>query len=185
MKIGIYGGSFNPVHFGHTGLAQWVATHCGLDEVWLMVSPANPLKSPDILADEQERVAGVRRAIAGMPRLRVCDIELHLPRPSYTADTLRALALRYPEHDFTLIIGEDNLTILTRWREWEYIVARYPILVYPRGRAEDKEVPPESLAALDTARRIPGARIRILEGAPLFHISSTEIRAKNNSKSAK
>lgn len=179
MKIGIYGGSFNPVHFGHTGLAQWVVRHCDIDEVWLMVSPANPLKSPDILADERERIAGVERAINGMSGLRVCDIELHLPRPSYTVDTLRALSSRYPEHTFTLIIGEDNLGILPRWREWEYIVSHYPILVYPRRSVREKEVSAETAAAIEIARSVAGARIELLEGAPLFNISSTEIRAKN------
>ena len=135
MQIGIYGGSFNPVHFGHVGLAKWVAEHTDLDEVWMMVSPNNPLKDSRELADEQVRLAGVRKAIEGIPHVVASDFEFHLPRPSYTANTLRALAAAYPQHTFSLIIGEDNLRILPRWREWEYIVAHYRIFVYPRRGA--------------------------------------------------
>ena len=135
MQIGIYGGSFNPVHFGHVGLVKWVAEHTDLDEVWMMVSPNNPLKDSRELADEQVRLAGVRKAIEGIPHVVASDFEFHLPRPSYTANTLRALAAAYPQHTFSLIIGEDNLRILPRWREWEYIVSHYRIFVYPRRGA--------------------------------------------------
>lgn len=131
-EIGIYGGSFNPVHFGHVGLAEWIVGHTDVDEVWLMVSPNNPLKDPNILADEQVRLAQVRQAIAGKKGLVASDFEFHLPRPSYTANTLRALTKTYPEHRFSLIIGEDNLSIFDQWREYEYILANYRLLVYPR-----------------------------------------------------
>ena len=145
MKVGIYGGSFNPIHFGHTGLAKWVLEHTDLDEVWLMVSPNNPLKDKSILADEQERLEKAREAIrregerreairreAKGKRIRVSDFEFHLPRPTYTANTLRALAREYPEHEFTLIIGEDNLQIFDQWREYQYILDNYRVFVYPR-----------------------------------------------------
>ena len=117
MQIGIYGGSFNPVHFGHVGLVKWMAEHTDLDEVWMMVSPNNPLKDSRELADEQVRLEGVRKAIRGIPHVVASDFEFHLPRPSYTANTLRALVAAYPQHTFSLIIGEDNLRILPRWRE--------------------------------------------------------------------
>ena len=117
MNIGIYGGSFNPVHFGHVGLAKWVIEHTDLDEVWLLVSPNNPLKPAGILAPEEERLAAVREAIKGIPGLVASDFEFSLPRPSYTANTLRALQKAYPEHTFTLLIGEDNLAIFDQWRE--------------------------------------------------------------------
>ena len=142
MQIGIYGGSFNPVHFGHVGLAKWVAEHTDLDEVWMMVSPNNPLKDSRELADEQVRLAGVRKAIEGIPHVVASDFEFHLPRPSYTANTLRALVAAYPQHTFSLIIGEDNLRILPRWREWEYIVANYRIFVYPRR--DPRHIPDKS-----------------------------------------
>ena len=142
MQIGIYGGSFNPVHFGHVGLVKWVAEHTDLDEVWMMVSPNNPLKDSRELADEQVRLAGVQKAIEGIPHVVASDFEFHLPRPSYTANTLRALAAAYPQHTFSLSIGEDNLRILPRWREWEYIVANYRIFVYPRR--DPRHIPDKS-----------------------------------------
>ena len=116
MKIGIYGGSFNPIHFGHIGLAKWVIENTDLNEVWLMVSPNNPLKDSHILADEDERLKDAKKAILqeNEKRIIVSNFEFHLPRPNYTANTLRALEKAYPEHDFTLIIGEDNLEIPKR-----------------------------------------------------------------------
>ena len=175
MQIGIYGGSFNPVHFGHVGLAKWVAEHTDLDEVWMMVSPNNPLKDSRELADEQVRLEGVRKAISGIPHVVASDFEFHLPRPSYTANTLRALAAAYPQHTFSLIIGEDNLRILPRWREWEYIVANYRIFVYPRREAANEQVSKE-VSSIKYQVSSPNAQIIMLEGAPYFDISSTEIR---------
>ena len=210
MQIGIYGGSFNPVHFGHVGLAKWVSEHTDLDEVWMMVSPNNPLKDSRELADEQVRLAGVQKAIEGIPHVVASDFEFHLPRPSYTANTLRALVAAYPQHTFSLIIGEDNLRILPRWREWEYIVVNYRIFVYPRrdprhipdksgqveqGSKEDASIPDygsrhgginrDKQVAGENACppgqvSVPNAQIIVLEGAPYFDISSTEIRAKDS-----
>ena len=131
-KIGIYGGSFNPVHFGHVGLAQWVVEHTDLDEVWLMVSPNNPLKPAGLLAPEQERLAAVQQAIKDIPGLVASDFEFSLPRPSYTANTLRELQKAYPQHAFTLLIGEDNIAIFDRWKEYTFILENYRIFVYPR-----------------------------------------------------
>lgn len=165
MKIGIYGGSFNPIHFGHTGLARWVLENTDLDEVWLMVSPNNPLKDKNILADEQERlekaIGDGRLAID--KRIRVSDFEFHLPRPTYTANTMRALAREYPEHEFTLIIGEDNLQIFDKWRESDFLLTHFRIFVYPRHGCPIYEIP----QARD---------LQILKNAPYFDISSTEIR---------
>ena len=131
MKIGIYGGSFNPIHFGHIGLAQWVIEHTDLDELWLMVSPNNPLKDKNILADEQDRLLEAKEAIEQLGDkgigIVVSDFEFALPRPTYTANTLRELQKQYPEHDFTLIIGEDNLEIFDKWREYQYILDNYRI----------------------------------------------------------
>ena len=137
MKIGIYGGSFNPIHFGHTGLAQWVVNNTDLDEVWLMVSPNNPLKDASILADEQKRLAAAKETIgdgrlASGKRIIVSDFEFTLPRPNYTANTLRELQKQYSQHEFTLIIGEDNLEIFPKWREYTYLLENFRILVYPR-----------------------------------------------------
>ena len=185
MNIGIYSGSFNPVHFGHTGLVKWVAEHTDLDEVWMVVSPNNPLKDKHILADERVRLEQVRKAVADIPHVQASDFEFQLPRPSYTADTLRALDKAYPEHTFTLIIGEDNLMIFDRWREWEYILTHYRLFVYPRHTERctmhnaqctiNSTI--ERLAS--TVKKDTGQDIRcvvFLKDAPYFDISSSEIR---------
>ena len=165
MKIGIYGGSFNPVHFGHVGLAKWVIEHTDLDELWMLVSPNNPLKPASMLASEQERLAGVQEAINDIPNVKASDFEFHLPRPSYTANTLRELQNAYPQHEFTLIIGQDNLAIFNRWREYEYILKNFRIFVYPRKGSNEQPA-------------VSGENIIFLSSAPLFNISSTELRAK-------
>ena len=165
MKIGIYGGSFNPIHFGHIGLAKWVLGNTDLDELWLMVSPNNPLKDKSILADEHERLVAAKEAIKDIPGLVASDFEFALPRPNYTANTLRALAQAYPEHEFTLIIGEDNLSIFDKWREYQYILDNYRVFVYPRHG--------------NSTYTLPHAKdLRVLTGAPYFDISSTELRQK-------
>ena len=179
MKIGIYGGSFNPIHFGHIGLAKWVIENTDLDELWLMVSPNNPLKDTSILADEQERLEKAKEAIGAYPqplpegkgvqakgkKIIVSDFEFTLPRPNYTANTLRALAQAYPEHEFTLIIGEDNLSIFDKWREHQYILDNYRIFVYPRHSHSAYTLP-------------QGKDLHVLTGAPYFDISSRELRQK-------
>ena len=177
MKIGIYGGSFNPVHFGHVGLAKWVVEHTDLDELWMLVSPNNPLKPAGLLAPEQERLEGVREAVRDIPHVIASDFEFSLPRPSYTANTLRELQKAYPQHEFTLIIGEDNIAIFNQWREYEYIASNFRIFVYPRR---------ESLSGTESAdlsakrsvlcQAKPVKEIRYLSGAPFFDISSTAIR---------
>ena len=176
MKIGIYGGSFNPIHFGHTGLAQWVVNNTDLDEVWLMVSPNNPLKDASILADEQERLAAAKEAIgdgrlASGKRIIVSDFEFTLPRPNYTANTLRELQKQYPQHEFTLIIGEDNLEIFPKWREYTYLLENFRILVYPR-KGSKKSVE-QMMQELGTAHI---KEVQLLANAPYFEISSTELR---------
>ena len=177
-KIGIYGGSFNPVHFGHVGLAKWVIEHTDLDELWLLVSPNNPLKSAKILAPEEERLAGLCEAIKDIPGLVASDFEFHLPRPSYTANTLRELQKAYPEHAFTLIIGEDNIGIFDQWREWEYILENFRIFVYPRASSRQTGGAASAKEGLTTkwSNSVAVKEIRYLSGAPLFDISSTAIR---------
>ena len=176
MKIGIYGGSFNPIHFGHTGLAQWVVNNTDLDEVWLMVSPNNPLKDASILVDEQKRLAAAKEAIgdgrlASGKRIIVSDFEFTLPRPNYTANTLRELQKQYPQHEFTLIIGEDNLEIFPKWREYTYLLENFRILVYPR-KGSEKSVE-QMMQELGTAHI---KEVQLLANAPYFEISSTELR---------
>lgn len=179
QRIGIYGGSFNPVHFGHIGLAKWIIEHTDLDELWFLVSPNNPLKSVQSLAPEQERLAAVQQAIQDIPRLKASDFEFALPRPSYTANTLRALQQAYPDYEFTLIIGEDNLSIFHQWREYEFILATFRLFVYPRHTKE-----PHNAADIQNNpsiqwSNIPVKDLQFLSGAPYFDISSTEIRANS------
>ena len=193
-RVGIYGGSFNPVHFGHVGLAKWVIEHTDLDELWLMVSPLNPLKAAngtngltgeaDLTTNFQERLAAVREAIKDIPGLKASDFEFSLPRPSYTANTLRELQKKFPDYEFTLIIGEDNIAIFDRWREYEYILANYRIFVYPRKESLTGEAG-LTAAGDPTAQRSysaavlqsqPVKELRFLSSAPLFDISSTAIR---------
>ena len=171
MRIGIYGGSFNPVHFGHVGLAKWVIEHTDLDELWLLVSPNNPLKSADSLAPEQERLAAVREAIKDIKGLKASDFEFSLPRPSYTANTLRALQKAYPEHEFTLVIGEDNIAIFNQWKEYEYILENFRIFVYPRHLTAKRSFSETVFQAK------PVKELTFLKDAPLFDISSTAIRS--------
>lgn len=175
-KIGIYGGSFNPVHFGHVGLAKWVIEHTDLDELWLLVTPNNPLKEAGSLAPEQERLTAVREAIQDIPGLVASDFEFSLPRPSYTANTLRELQKRYPEHEFTLIIGEDNISIFDRWREYEYILANFRIFVYPRTSSRQTGGVASAEKGLFVLDAKPVKELKFLSEAPLFDISSTAIR---------
>jgi nicotinate-nucleotide adenylyltransferase len=175
MKIGIYGGSFNPIHFGHTGLAQWVVRNTDLDEVWLMISPNNPLKDVSILADEQVRLQEAKEAIRRLgdaaKGIVVSDYEFTLPRPTYTANTLRELKKQYPQHEFTLIIGEDNLEIFPKWREYTYLLENFRILVYPRkGSSKSAEQMIQELEATHIKD------LQLLADAPYFEISSTELR---------
>ncbi len=182
-SIGIYGGSFNPVHFGHVGLAKWVIENTDLDELWLMVSPNNPLKPANLLAPEQERLAAVSKAIQDIPHVKASDFEFSLPRPSYTANTLRELQKAYPDTEFTLVIGEDNIAIFDRWREYEFILANFRIFVYPRrenlsddGLTAKRSNSPQDGLTTQWSNRVAVKEIRYLGGAPLFDISSTQIR---------
>ena len=182
-SIGIYGGSFNPVHFGHVGLAKWVIENTDLDELWLMVSPNNPLKPANLLAPEGERLAAVSKAVKDIPHVKASDFEFSLPRPSYTANTLRELQKAYPDTEFTLIIGEDNIAIFDRWREYEFILANFRIFVYPRrenlsddGLTTKRSNSPQNGLTTQWSNSVAIKEIRYLSGAPLFDISSTQIR---------
>lgn len=163
MRIGIFGGSFNPIHTGHTRLGQWLVRKNYVDELWFMVSPLNPLKqdSTELLPDEL-RLQLARLAVEGKAGLRVSDFEMHLPRPSYMVHTLAQLRQAYPQHEFLLIIGADNWLRFNQWRNSEEIMLHHRLLVYPRPGY-----------ALDTASMPQGVS---LVATPLFNISSTQIR---------
>lgn len=162
IKTGIFGGSFNPIHIGHLALANYLCEYGGLDEIWFLVSPHNPLKDQADLWDDGLRLELVRLAIADYPKFHASDFEFHLPRPSYTINTLDALQAAYPKREFTLIIGADNWKIFPHWYKAERILADYPVMIYPRPGYE-------------VSRSSLPASVHVVE-TPLLEISSTFIR---------
>ncbi len=171
------------MHYGHTGLAKWVIENTDLDELWLMVSPNNPLKDSALLGGEAERLRGAKEAIAALndERIKVSDFEFSLPRPSYTAETLRQLRQRYPEHEFVLVIGEDNWAIFDRWRDWEEILRLHQVYIYPRHPLPGESHPTPLLPYSSTPNTASAAwqpKAVFLRNAPYFDISSTEIRRR-------
>ncbi len=164
MKIGLFFGSFNPIHIGHLIIAETMATDTDLDRVWFVVSPQNPFKKNNSLLHEFDRLTMVERAIADNFKLKASDIEFNLPKPSYTIDTLTVLADKYPEHEFVLIMGEDNLVQFENWKNYEIILENFNIYVYPR---------PNPLAHNFSSH----TKVRFIE-APLLDISATYIRKR-------
>jgi len=132
MEIGLYFGSFNPIHIGHCIIANYVRTHTPLQQVWLVVSPQNPFKPAAGLLNEYDRLHLVKTAIEGVDGLQASDIEFHLPRPSYTIDTLTYLAEKFPQHQFSIVMGSDGYQNIEKWKNAPVLLARYPIYVYQR-----------------------------------------------------
>jgi nicotinate-nucleotide adenylyltransferase len=161
-KNGLFFGSFNPVHNGHLIIADYMLDQEGLDEIWFIVSPQNPLKESKKLANGQQRLEMMKLAVAPEPRFKVSDVEFAMPRPSYTFDTLEMLSRIYPERNFFLIIGSDNLEEFHLWKNHEQILKKYQILVYPRNEEINSSFAKE-----------PNVKIT---QAPLIEISSTKIR---------
>lgn len=162
IKTGIFSGSFNPVHIGHLALANWLCEFAGLDEVWFVITPHNPLKDRSNLMDDQLRYELVEASIAGYPKFKASDFEFTLPQPTYTIDTLRALEKTYPDRQFHFIMGADNWASIRRWKESDQLITHYPILIYPRKGYE-----------IHILSDIPSIR---KADAPLMEISSTFIR---------
>lgn len=162
MKIGLFGGSFNPIHNAHVKLASTICKEAGLDEVWFLVTPHNPLKQQEGLMDEKDRLAMVRLALEKEPNLKASDYEFHLERPSFTWNTLQHLSKDYPTDEFYIIIGGDNWEIFNHWAHHEEILRDYHIIVYPRK---------DSL--MDTTSLPPSVSIIRM---PEMDISSTMIR---------
>jgi len=167
-KIGLYFGSFNPVHIGHIAIAGYMTEFTVLNQVWFVVSPQNPLKNKETLLADHHRLYMVQQAIGDNDRLKASDIEFRLPVPSYTIDTLTYLGEKYPENRFCLVMGEDNLYTLHKWKNADELVKKYPVYVYPRPYSR-KPVSDQ----LDTI--LSGAEIHYVK-APLMDISGTFIR---------
>jgi len=140
MKIGLFFGSFNPIHTGHLIIANYIAQYTTVDQVWLVVSPHNPLKNKGDLVNMYDRLEMAKLATDNSVKIRVSDIELKLPQPSYTIDTLAYLKERYREHEYTLIMGSDNLSSLKKWKNYELLLRDYRIIVYPRPGYENSEL---------------------------------------------
>ncbi len=162
IKTGIFSGSFNPIHIGHLALGNWLCEFGGLDELWFLVTPHNPLKDKNGLMNDQFRFQLVQKAITSYPKFKVSDIEFSLPQPSYTINTLDTLSQKYPQNCFYLIMGADNWAKINRWKDAEKLLNTYRILVYPR-----LNYPIEIPTIYPLAQKVD---------APLMEISSTFIR---------
>ncbi len=136
MKVGLYFGTFNPIHTGHLIIANHMAEYSGLDQIWLVVTPHNPLKKKNTLLDDHHRLHMVFLATEDYPKLKPTDIEFRLPQPNYTVHTLAHLQEKFPTHEFSLIMGEDNLNSLHKWKNYEVILQNHHIYVYPRINPE-------------------------------------------------
>jgi nicotinate-nucleotide adenylyltransferase len=167
-KVGLFFGSFNPIHIGHLVIAEYMVEFTPLKEIWFVVSPQNPLKKKETLLNENQRLRMVRLAIEDDTRFKASSIEFDLPRPSYTINTLSYLNEKYPSIEFSLIIGLDNLATLHKWKNYEALLKNYKLYVYPRvypsGESDAKGVVEPSHPSV------------ILTDAPIVELSSTFIR---------
>ncbi len=164
MKIGLYFGTFNPIHVGHLTIANYMAEFSDLDEIWMVVTPHNPHKNKNSLLDNHHRIAMVDIAVEKYPKIKSSKIEFNLPQPNYTVNTLAVLEEKYPENSFCLIMGEDNLKSLHKWKNYEVILERFEIYVYPR--ISDGVI----------ASKFDGHNKITKVPAPIMEISSTFIR---------
>jgi nicotinate-nucleotide adenylyltransferase len=162
MQIGLFFGSFNPIHVGHLVLANYMASFTNLEQVWFVVSPHNPLKEKTSLLNQNQRLHMVNLAIGNHPKLKSSSIEFGLSQPSYTVNTLAHLQEKYPQHQFSLIMGEDNLQSFAKWKNYETILENHFIYVYPRPNCD--------------ASQFKNHPHVILTQAPLMELSSTLIR---------
>jgi nicotinate-nucleotide adenylyltransferase len=164
MKIGLYFGTFNPIHVGHLIIANYMAEFSDLDQVWMVVTPHNPHKQKNTLLDDYHRLEMVHLATEDFPNIKPSDIEFKLPQPNYTVNTLAHLQDKFPNYHFSLIMGEDNLNSLHKWKNYGYILQHHPIYVYPRLNSGEIN---EEFINHPSIHRI---------GAPILELSSTFIR---------
>lgn len=162
MKIGLFFGSFNPIHIGHLAIANYMAEYTDLEEIWFVISPHNPLKNKASLLADYHRLELVELSIEAYPQFKASNIEFNLPQPSYTIDTLSYLKEKHSKHEFALIVGSDNLNSFTKWKNYEFLLQNHELYVYPRPGFKDEDV---KLAG--TIHIVP---------APLMEVSSSFIR---------
>jgi len=170
MKIGLYFGTFNPIHIGHLIIANHMAEHSDLGQIWMVVTPHNPHKQKSTLLDDHHRLEMVFLATEDFPKIKPSDVEFKLPQPNYTVNTLAHLQEKHPQHEFSLIMGEDNLNSLHKWKNYEVILQNHHIYVYPR--LASGEIDPQF---------INHAKIHRV-GAPVIELSSTFIRESIKNK---
>ena len=174
MKVGLYFGTFNPIHIGHLIIANHMAEHSDLDQIWMVVTPHNPLKNKNTLLDDYQRLQLVYLATEDFPKIKPSDIEFKLAQPNYTVNTLAHLQEKFPKHEFSLIMGEDNLKSLHKWKNYEVILQNHEIYVYPRIEAKSlTEEATSSEAANTYFKNHP--KVHFID-APIVEISSTFIR---------
>ncbi|HAP96187.1 nicotinate (nicotinamide) nucleotide adenylyltransferase [Epilithonimonas hominis] len=168
-KIGLFFGSFNPIHIGHLILANYILEHSDMQELWFVVSPQNPFKDKKSLLKDHNRLDMVQLAIKNYPKMRASNVEFSLPTPSYTIDTLTYLQEKHPDYSFSLIMGEDNLKSLHKWKNYELLLKNHQIIVYPRILGEDISTP------LNVTELKNHENIHQID-APIIELSATEIR---------
>lgn len=161
MKAGLFFGSFNPIHIGHLAIANYMVSFTDIDQIWFIVSPHNPLKNKSLLINPLDRYTMVKEAIQNDDRMMVSDIEFHLPKPSYTIDTLQVLHNQFPSHTFVIVMGYDGLESFNQWKMYRTLIEKYQRYIYPRGSH------PKPVLSDENA---------LLVEAPLMEISSTFIR---------
>lgn len=167
-KIGLFFGSFNPIHIGHLVIANHIADSDLIDEVWFIVSPQNPFKKKNTLLEDYHRLALVNEAIEDNDKLKASNIEFSLPKPSYTIDTLVYLTEKYPQYNFSIIMGEDNIKSFHKWKNYEVILKNHAVIVYPRlGVEEEKQRNSEILSHKN---------VTLLQDIPVMNISASFIR---------
>ena len=176
MNIGLYFGTFNPIHVGHLVIANYMADFTDLDQVWLIVSPHNPLKEKSTLLTDLHRLALVKIAIDDNPKLRASDIEFSLPKPSYTATTLAYLKDQYPQHNFALIMGEDNLRTLHKWYNHDVILKNHKIYVYPRVLTVQEEAEVTGINSHIGNDFAEDANVVFCDDAPVMKVSASFVR---------
>ncbi len=180
MKIGLYFGTFNPIHIGHLIIANHLAEYSGLDQIWVVVTPHNPLKNKQNLLEDHQRLHLVYLALEEYPKIKPSDIEFKLSQPNYTVNTLAHLQDKYPQHEFSLILGEDNLKTLHKWKNFEVILQNHEIYVYPRVSNKSVTNPNEKSLKLNLEHK-NNSKIYFID-APIVAISSTFIRENIKNK---
>ena len=176
MNVGLYFGTFNPIHVGHMVIASYMLEHTGLDQVWFVVTPQNPLKNKKSLLQDGHRLALVREAVDESPNLKASDIEFGLSKPNYTTNTLAHLIEKYPKHIFSLIMGEDNLRNFHKWRNYEHILKEHQIFVYPRVLTLQEQSEGTTINNSQIEKLKKEKNVVYCEGAPVMKISASFIR---------